>query len=197
MAQRDRARSIVAAPPVADAVAAIPATARKPATRGRSENANARPNQRSSNQATKTASPALQMLLSIEVMRPLSLMTLAATAPATRPIISAGRARLPKTIRNPTAMPVTGQNADTPEGRASNASPSCATKKKTTVKRPAQQSVALQAPASGTECQRAPCDTRVSLKVPPKRTYSQPYTEAAGDEPVDCPARLMPARRSR
>jgi hypothetical protein len=89
--------------------------------------------------------------------------------PATRPRISAGRPRLPKTIRKPTAVPVTGQNADTPEGRANNASPSCATKKKTTVKKPAQQSVGVQAPTGGTGRQPAPRDTRVSLKLPPKQ----------------------------
>ena len=71
-----------------------------------------------------TASPALQMLLSNEVKRSFSLMRLVATAPATRPITSAGHARRPKTIMIPAAMPVVGQNADTSDGRANNASPS-------------------------------------------------------------------------
>ena len=62
----------VAAPPSAEAAAARPAATQKPKTRRRSANPNAGPNQRSSSQATRIASPALQKPLSIEVIRLLS-----------------------------------------------------------------------------------------------------------------------------
>ena len=60
---------IVAAPPTAEAAAARPAAAKKPKTRRRSPKPNAGPNQRSSSQATRIASPALQKPLNIEVMK--------------------------------------------------------------------------------------------------------------------------------
>jgi hypothetical protein len=122
------------------------------------------------------------MLLSIKGMRALSLMMLVATAPATRPTTSAGRARPFKTIKKPTMVPVTGQNAETPEGRASIASPSWITKKKATVKKVAQPSVDIQTSARGIARSR---DIRASLKVPPRSNAYEfaAYIEAAEDDP--------------
>ena len=120
---------IVAAPPSAEAAAARPAAAQKPKTRRRSPNPNAGPNQRSSSQATRIASPALQKPLSIEVIRLLSPKRLAAAVPITTPTTSAEYARRPDTIRKPAAMPDAGQNTATSEGCASNKSPSWAVRK--------------------------------------------------------------------
>ena len=85
----------------AEAAAARPAAAKKPKTRRRSPNPNAGPNQRSSSQATRSASPALQKPLSIEVIRLLSPRRLAVAVPSTTPTTSAKYARRPETMRKP------------------------------------------------------------------------------------------------
>src|SRR5262249_57488824 len=76
---------MITAPQTAEVAVAIATTAKKPATRRRSQNVNGRPNHRSSSQATKTASPALQNPLRMEIERLLSLRRLAAMVPTTTP----------------------------------------------------------------------------------------------------------------
>src|SRR5262245_62649566 len=120
---------IVVAPPTADTAGAMVAAARKPSARRRSLKLNAGPNQRSSNQATSTASPALQKPLKNEVARLLSLKRLAAMVPAITPITTAGRARRPNVIRMPAAKPEAGQKTATSDGAESSASPSRAARK--------------------------------------------------------------------
>jgi hypothetical protein len=74
----------------AETAAAAVAAARKPNTCRMSENANDRPNHRSSSQLISTASPALQSPLSNEVNSCRSLKRLATTVPITTPRASAG-----------------------------------------------------------------------------------------------------------
>ena len=85
---------IVAAPPMAEAAAPMQAAIKNPKTRRTPTNAKVRPNHRSINQAVKTASPALQTPLNIEVQRLLSLMTLAAMVAAMIPMTTS-RANAP------------------------------------------------------------------------------------------------------
>src|SRR5262249_6065470 len=108
---------------------AMPAAATKAKTRRKSPNVKGRPYQRSSSQAAKTASPALQMPLKVEVQRLRSPMKLAAMVPTTTPSTSAGRTRGPNVMRIPAATPDAGQNTATSVGMESKASPSCAVKK--------------------------------------------------------------------
>src|SRR5262245_10082284 len=107
---------MVAAPPNAEVAAAMPAAATKPKTRRRSPNVNGRANHRSRSQAARTASPALQKPLKVEVQRLLSLTRLAAMVPTTTPSTSAGRTRRPNVIRIPAATPEAGQNTATSVG---------------------------------------------------------------------------------
>src|SRR5215510_5953823 len=120
---------MVVAPPMAEVAVARLAATKKPATRRRSPNMNGRPNQRSISQATRTASPALQKPLNVEVRRLRSLRRLAAMVPTTRPITTAGHACRRVMIRMPAAMPDAGQNTATSEGTARSASPSRAARK--------------------------------------------------------------------
>src|SRR6516164_804006 len=120
---------MTAAPPMAEAAVASAAAAKKPTTRRRSQNVKGRPNHRSSRQATRTASPALQNPLRMEVERLLSLRRLAALVPTTTPTTSATPARCPAATKIPTAIPDAGQNTATSEGLASKESPSWAAKK--------------------------------------------------------------------
>jgi hypothetical protein len=120
---------IVAAPQMAEIETAIPTAAKKPTARRKSQKVNGRPNHRSSSQATRTASPALQNPLRMEVVRLLSLMTLAATVPTTTPTMSATPIRRPATTKIPAAIPDAGQNTATSEGLAIKESPSWAAKK--------------------------------------------------------------------
>src|SRR5262245_3351761 len=72
---------VFATPPTAEVAVARPAAARKPPTRPKSPNVNGQPNHRSSSQATRTASPALQKPLNMDVAKLLSLIRLAEEVP--------------------------------------------------------------------------------------------------------------------
>src|SRR5262245_18684389 len=114
---------------MAEVAAAIAVAARKPSTWRKSRSENAGPNHRSTNQARMIGSPMLQKPLNTEVARLRSLNTFAATVPIITPIASAGRARRPKAIRMPAAMPDAGQNIATSLGATSKESPSRDAKK--------------------------------------------------------------------
>src|SRR5262249_8738279 len=120
---------IITAPPTAEIETAIPAAVKKPPTRRKSQKVNGRPNHRSSSQANRTASPALQNPLRMEVQRLLSLMRLAATVATTTPTTSATPTRRPAAIRIAAAIPDAAPQTATSEGAASKESPSWAAKK--------------------------------------------------------------------
>jgi hypothetical protein len=122
-------RVIVAAPPNPDAAMAIAVARTNPGTWRNSLKVNGRPNQRSRSQTTTTGSLAAQTPLRTEVRRLLSLIMLAAKVPAITPTTRAGRARRPRMIRRPTAIPEAGQNTATSPCSVRKASPSRAARK--------------------------------------------------------------------
>src|SRR6516164_5439021 len=142
---------MIEAPPMAETAVARPAAAKKPATWRKSANLNGLPNHHSSNQATSTASPALQKPLHSEVKTLLSPMTLAATVPAITPMTTAMSAHRPNRIRMPAAMPEAGQNTATSEGDESSASPNRAARKYTTAMPIASRNLDSQPSAPVTE----------------------------------------------
>src|SRR5215467_1097257 len=158
---------IVAAPPVAEVAVARPAAARKPPTRPRSPNVNGQPNHRSSSQATRTASPALQKPLNTDVARLLSLIRLAATVPTTTPMTSAGRARGPNVIKIPAARPDAGQNTATSEPAVSKARPRRAARKYPIATTPAAPSTDIHSPAGVSRYVSALWGARPVFKAPP------------------------------
>src|SRR5215467_11003208 len=121
---------IVAAPPTPEIETAITTAVKKPPTRHKLQKVKGRPNHRSSSQANRTASPALQSPLRMAVEGLLSLMRLAATVPTTTPTTSATPTRRPPAIRIAAAIPDAGENTATSDGWASKESPSWAAKKK-------------------------------------------------------------------
>src|SRR5262249_905162 len=132
---------------------------------------NGRSNHCSSSQAAKTASPALQKPLQVEVQRLRSFVRLAAMVPTTTPNTSAGRASRPNVMRIPAATPDAGQNTATSVGVESKETPSFAAKKYVN---PTAHAVIHGTLAALTRCRSPSLAVPVTFKAPPiHRRYVQ------------------------